>query len=97
MFGGCWRFIRCLGLLAALAPLRRGHQRAVLAIRRKHAMETGKVDSWLWHQCRQAGNEIQRLKDHMRGAMPKALATLAGQAFPVRRLELVTDVAIRRE
>ena len=33
----------------------------------------------------------------MGGAMPTALATLAGQAFAVRCLELVTDVAIGRE
>jgi hypothetical protein len=29
--------------------------------------------------------------------VPKALATLAGQAFAVRRLQLVADVAVRGE
>ena len=34
------------------------------------------------------GNDVRR-------SAPKALATLAGQAFPVRRLQLVTDVTVR--
>lgn len=42
-----------------------------------------RVCYWLWHQCGQAGNEIQWLEDDV------------GRAIPVRRLELVTDVAIR--
>ena len=41
--------------------------------------------------------EIQRLEDDMGGAMPTTLATLAGQAFAVRCLELVANVAIGRE
>ena len=48
-------------------------------------MEACQIDSGLWHQSLQPGNEIQRLEDHMRGAIP------------VRRLELVANVAIRRE
>jgi len=48
-------------------------------------VEACQIDSGLWHQSRQPGNEIQRLEDHMRGAIP------------VRRLELVANVAIRRE
>ena len=55
----------------------------MLAIGGKYTVETGEVDSWLWHQCGEAGNEIQWLEDDVRGAVP------------VRRLELVTDVAIR--
>ena len=39
------------------------------------------------NQCGEAGDKIQWLEDHMRGAIPTALATLAGQAFPVRRLQ----------
>ena len=40
-------------------------------------------------------DEVQWFENHMRSAMPKALATLAGQAFAVRCLELVPDIAIR--
>ena len=28
---------------------------------RQYAVETGQIDSWLWHQGRQPGNEIQRV------------------------------------
>lgn len=83
--------------LAALAPLGRSHQIPVFAVGGKHTVVTGEVDSWPRHQGRQPGNEIQRLKDDVRGAIPKALATLAGQAFAVRCLELVPDIAIRRQ
>jgi hypothetical protein len=33
-------------------------------------VKPGKVHTRLRHQRRQPGNEIQRLKDHMRGAVP---------------------------
>jgi hypothetical protein len=45
----------------------------------------------------QPGDEVQRLEDDVRGAMPKTPAALAGLASAVRCLELVTNIAIRRE
>lgn len=83
-FGGRWRFIGYPGLVAP-APLCRRHQGPVLAVRRKYPMKPGKVDSWPGHQRGQAGNEIQRLKDHVRGAIP------------VRCLQLVAHVAVWRQ
>ena len=47
----------------SLCPAWPGHQGTMFAIGREHIMEPGKVDSWLWYQCGQAGNEIQWLKD----------------------------------
>ena len=73
------------------------HQRSVLAVGREHAVEARQVDPGLWDQRGQPGDEVQRLEDHMGRAVPKALATLAGQAFAVRRLQLVADVAVRGE
>ena len=80
MLGGRWRFIRYFSLVP-FAPLCRGHQGTMFAIGREHTMEPGKVDSGPGHQRGQAGNEIQRLEHHMRGAIP------------VRRLQLVSNVA----
>ena len=51
----------------------------------KHTVKAGEVDAWLGHQSGQPGNEIQRLKDDVRGAVA------------VRCLELVPDIAIRRQ
>ena len=65
------------GVPAALAPLGRCHLRAVLAVWRKHAMETGQVDPRFRHQSCQPGNEVQRLEDDMR------------RAVSIRRLQLV--------
>jgi len=69
-------------LRAPCPPLWGRDQRPVLAVRRKHPMEAGQVDSGLGHQAHQSGDQVQRLKDHMGGAVP------------VRRLQPVTDVAI---
>ena len=69
----------------------------MFAVRCEHTVKAGEVDAGFGHQGGQPGNEIQRLKDDVRGAIPKALATLAGQAFAVRCLELVPDIAIRRQ
>ena len=80
-----------IGLLAALG---RRDLNTVFAVRCKDPVESGEVDSWLGYQRGQFGNEIQRLKDHMGGAIPKALATLAGQAFAVRSFELVANLAV---
>jgi hypothetical protein len=44
-------------------------------------MEPGQVDSGLWHQRRQLGDEIQRFEYDMRGAIA------------VGRFELVADIA----
>ena len=48
-------------------------------------MKAGEVDAWLGHQSGQPGNEIQRLKDDVRGAIA------------VWCLKLVPDIAIRRQ
>ncbi len=48
-------------------------------------METGQIDSGFRHQGGQPGDKIQGLEDDMRGAIP------------TRRLELVTNITIRRE
>jgi hypothetical protein len=57
----------------------------LLAIGGKYAMEKCQVDSRLWHQGRQPGDEIQRLKDDV------------GHAISVWRLQFVSNVAIRGE
>ena len=54
------RFIGRLGLAASATPGGR-HQSAVLAIGGKYTVETGQVYSRFRHQCRQLGNEIQRI------------------------------------
>ena len=41
--------------------------------------------------------EVERLEDDIRDAMPSTLATLAGQAFAVRRFMPVADVAVGSE
>lgn len=73
------RFIGRLGLAASATPGGR-HQSAVLAIGGKYTVETGQVYSRFRHQCRQLGNEIQRLKDDV------------GSAVVAGRLELVSDI-----
>ena len=75
------RFVSAIGFVA-LASLGWRYQSAVLAVRGKHAVETGEVDARFGHQRCQPGDEVQRLKDHVR------------RAVPVRCLELVTNVAI---
>ncbi len=50
-------------------------------------MKPCQVHSWLGHQRRQLSNEIQRLEDDVRSAIPKAFAPLMGQAFTVGRFE----------
>ena len=55
----------------------------MLAVRRKHAVKSRQIHARLRHRGDQSGDEVERLKDHMRGAIP------------IRRLQLVTDVAIR--
>ena len=61
----------------------RRDQRPMPAVGGKYAMQPGQLHSWFEHQGRPLGNEVQRLKDHMRGAVP------------VRRLQWVANVAIR--
>jgi hypothetical protein len=60
-----------------------------------HDFVTCQVDAGLRYQSGQSCDEVQWFENHMRSAMPKALATLAGHAFAVRCLELVPDIAIR--
>jgi len=76
--------ILCFGLVA-FSPFCWRHQRSVLAVRRKHAMKARQVDSGLRHQRGQFGYEIHRLEDDV------------GSPIPVRRLELITHVTVRRE
>jgi len=76
--------IRCFGLVA-FSPLCRCHQRTVFAVRGKHTVKARQIDSGLRHQGGQFGDEIHRLKDDV------------GRPIPVRRLELVTHVTVRRE
>lgn len=57
----------------------------MLTVQHKDPVKTGQVDPWLRQQCRQVGNEIRRLKDHVHVAVPG------------RCLELETDVAIQAE
>ncbi len=49
--------------LQPLAPLRRSHQGAVLAVQCKHPVETGEVNSRLRHQGRQSGDEAFTVKN----------------------------------
>jgi hypothetical protein len=56
-------------------------------------MVAGEVDPRLWHQSRQTSNEIHRFEGHLGRAMPKAFASLMGQAFPVRYLQGVNHLA----
>ena len=85
-FGGCWvlPIVTRLGFVA-FAPFGGRHQRAVLAVRREHPMKAGEIHSGLRHQGGQPGKEIQWLEDDVRGPVP------------VRRLQLVANVAVRRE
>jgi len=61
------RLIECLGLAGFATPGGR-HQRTVLAVRGKHPMGACQVNAGPGHQSYQPGNEVQRLKDDMRGA-----------------------------
>ncbi len=71
--------------LAAFTPPGGRHQRTMFTVGRKHAMKAGEIDAWLWYQCGEASDKIQWLEYHMRGAVP------------VRRLQLVANVAIGRQ
>lgn len=64
-----WRLIGYPGLVT-LALLCRSAQRPVPAVQRKHPVETDEIDSGPGDQSDQPGNEIQRLEDDMRGAVP---------------------------
>ena len=55
------------GRLAPRPALR--HLRPVGAVRREHAVEAGEIDSRFGHQRGQPGDEIQRLEEHVRGAV----------------------------
>ena len=70
------------GGLAARAPPGRRDQCPVFTVRGKHAVETGQVHSWFGYQGRQSGQKIQRLEDHVGGAVAPGC------------LERVADVAV---
>jgi hypothetical protein len=53
----------------------------------KHAVELRQVNSRLWHQGGQPGDEVERLEDDVHQAMRKALVPFAKQAFVVRCLQ----------
>lgn len=71
-----------LGLAAPLTPPGGRDQRPVLAVGGKHPMEASKVHSWLGDQGGQSRQKIQRLEDHMGGAVSarglEFIAHLAG-------------------
>jgi len=59
---------RCLGS-SALAPPGLRHLRPVGAVRGEHAVEADEIDSRFGHQRSEPGDEIQRLEEHVRGAV----------------------------
>lgn len=71
-FGRCPLLrIRCRGVPASPAPLGRCHPCAVLAVGYKDAVEAHQVDPRFRYQGCQLGNEVQRLEDDVRGAVPR--------------------------
>ena len=83
-----WRLVLCVirrAAVVASTPFRRRHERPVPAVRCEHAVEARQVDPGLWDQGGQSSNEVQRLEDDM------------CSAIVVRRLELITHVAIGGE
>ena len=72
------------GFVAPAAPRRR-HPRTMGAVRCEHPVESDQIDPGLRHQGGQPGDEVQRLKDDVCGAIA------------VRRLELITHVAMGGE
>ena len=91
-----WRLIGYPGTVA-LAPLCRCQLYTVFAVRGEDTVEPGQVDAGFGHQGSQFRNEVQWFEDHVRGAMPKALAMLAGQAFAIGRLQFIAHLALRRQ
>jgi hypothetical protein len=49
---------------------------AVFEVRREHPVETGEIQVRPGDQCRQPGDEIQRLEHDMRGTIPERLLVL---------------------
>ena len=94
-FGRCLVLrIRCRGMPASPAPLGRCHPRAVLAVRRKYPVETGKVHPRFRHQGCQPGNEVQWLEDDVRRAvavrrLQQKVSGLFRGAVSVRKISLV--------
>ena len=85
-FGGRGVFHRIRhASFVALAALGRRHLCTMRAVGGEHTMESSQVDPGLRHQRDKPGDEVQRLENDVRGAIT------------VRRLELVTHVAIGRE
>ncbi len=72
--GGCFFFpVPIRMTFVSLPPLCRHDQRPVLAVRCKHPMETGEIDSRFRHQRRQSCDKIQWLKDDVGRSAPKGV------------------------
>ncbi len=78
---GVFRRIRRAGLVA-LAALGRRHPRTMRAVGGENPVKSSQVEAGLRYQGDKPGDEVQRLENHMRGAIA------------VRRLELVAHIAI---
>ena len=81
-------FLRC-STPRATAPSARLHPRAVFAVRGEYPVEARQIDPRPGYQGRQAGDEIQRLEDNVRGAVavrcfqPVANVTVRGLSFMI--------------
>jgi len=85
-FRCCWFLsLRCRDGLASPTPLGRCHPRAVLAVGREHDVKTRQINSRLRHKRCQPGDKIQWIENDVGGAVT------------VWCLQLVTNVAVRRE
>ncbi|CSP78870.1 Uncharacterised protein [Shigella sonnei] len=74
--------IETFRFVGLLAPLGGCYLNSVFAVRCKDAVEACEVDSRLRYQRSEFGDEVQRLEDHM------------GGAIAVRSFELVTHLPI---
>ena len=83
--GVLWSVWAAAWPVAPLPRLGLGHLRAVRAVGGEHAVEAGEIDARFGHQRGQSCDEIQRLEEHMRGAVR------------VGRLQLVAYQAARGE
>ena len=83
----CGRFLilTFCHFLPALAPPGRGYPCSMFAVRGKHTVESGQIDSGFGHQGRQFGNEVHRLEDDV------------GRAIPIRGFQLIANLALSRQ
>lgn len=61
--------IGCFWLVSLFPALGGCHLHPVLAVGGKDSVESGEIDPRLGYQCYQFRDEVQRLKDDMRGAI----------------------------